>query len=107
MYKKKKRHYPEIIDYFIEYSENTEYSSPKIIYEIYLLLGIQEKQISLFLILYKCEIQKIVNDKKTVEVLEEVLNKLHSTHNFLKKGKALHMLFVSKDLDILKEKKSN
>ena len=43
---------------------------------------------------------------KTIEVSEDVLNKLHSAHYFSKKkGKALFMLTASKELGIIKRKR--
>ena len=47
-----------------------------------------------------------MRENKTVEVSEDVLNQLHSSHYFFKKkGKALFMLSVSKELGTIKRKR--
>ena len=46
-------------------------------------------------------------EERTVKVSEEVLNQLHGGHYFLKKkGKALYMFLASKELGVVKRKRS-
>ena len=72
---------------------------------IFLVRKTQIWQTSLNLIFWSKKIDDIEGER-TVEVSEDVLNKLHGDHYFSKKkGKALFMLSVSKELGVIKRKR--
>ena len=106
MYIKIKGYYESIIDYFPEYSENREYIPPKrFLWDIFwtMDLDLANKFIAHSL---KERNHKDQEGDKTIEVSEDVLNKLHSAHYFSKKKwKALFMLTASKELGIIKRKR--
>ena len=108
MYIKIKGYYESIIDYFPEYSENPEYIPPKMfLWDIFWTMDpdLVNKFIAHSL---KERNHKDQKGEKTIEVSEDVLNQLHSAHYFSKKkGKALFMLTASKELGIMKRKRSH
>ena len=103
MYKKIKGYYPQIIDYFPEYKENSEYMpSKKYLWNIFSTKdsSMANKFISHSL---KERNLKDKDDERTVEVSEEVLNQLPSTHYISKKkGKVLFMFSESKEQNTIK-----
>ena len=105
MYKKIKGYYPEIVDYFPEYQENPDYLPPKkLMWDIFSTKdsSMANKFISHSL---KERNLKDFEGEKTVEVSEDVLNKLHSVHYFFKKKVKLCLCFLyQKSLEYLKEK---
>ena len=106
MYKKIKGYYPEIINYFPEYSENPEYLPPKkYMWDIF---STKDSSMANKFISHSLKERNLKDSEgeRTVEVSEEVLNQLHSAHYFSKKkGKALFMLSVSKELGTIKRKR--
>ena len=106
MYPKIKGYYPEIIDYFPEYEEASDYIPPKkYMWDIFSTRdsNIANRFISHSL---KERNQEEKEGERTVEVSEDVLNQLHAAHYFSKKkGKALFMLKASKDLGTIKKKR--
>ena len=105
MYIKIKKYYESIIDYFPEYSENPEYIPPKrFLWDIFWTMD--RDLVNTFIAhSLKERNHKDQEGDKTVEVLEDVLNQLHSAHYFSKKkGKALFMLTASKELGIIKKR---
>ena len=108
MYKKIKRYYPEIVDYFPEYQENPDYLSPKkLMWDIF---STKDSSMANKLNPHSLK-EKNLKDfegERMFEVSEDVLNQLHSVHYFSwKKGKALFMLSASKELGIIKKKKES
>ena len=106
MYKKIKGYYPEIIDYFPEYSENPEYLPPKkYMWDIF---STKDSSMANKFISHSLKERNLKDNEgdRTVEVSEDVLNQLHSAHYFSKKkGKALFMLSASKELGTIKRKR--
>ena len=106
MYKRIKGYYPEIINYFPEYIENSEYLPPKkYMWDVFSTRdsSMAHKFTSHSL---KERNRKDSEGERMVEVSEEVLNQLHSAHFFSKKkGKALFMLSASKELGTIKRKR--
>ena len=106
MYPKIKGYYPEIIDYFPEYKEASDYIPPKkYMWDIFCTRNsnIANRFISHSL---KERNQEEKEGERTVEVSEDVLNQLHAAHYFSKKKrKALFMLKASKDLGTIKRKR--
>ena len=103
MYKKIKEYYSEIVDYFPEYQENPDYLPPKKFMCDIFSTKDSSKFISHSL---KERNLKDFEGERTVEVSEDVLNRLHSAHYFSKKkGKALFMLSASKEIGVIKRKK--
>ena len=106
MYPKIKGYYPEIIDYFPEYEEASDYIPPKkYMWDIFSTRdsNIANRFISHSL---KERNQEEKEGERTVEASEDVLNQLHAAHYFSKKkGKALFMLKASKDLGTIKRKR--
>ena len=106
MYPKIKGYIPEIIDYFPDYKEASDYIPPKkYMWDIFCTRdsNIANRFISHSL---KERNQEEKEGERTVEVSEDVLNQLHAAHYFSKKkGKALFMLKASKDLGTIKRKR--
>ena len=98
--------YPEIIDYFSEYKEASDYIPlKKYMWDIFCSRdsNVTNRFISHSL---KERNQEEKKGERTVEVSEDVLNQLHEAHYFSKKkGKALFMLKASKDLRTIKRKR--
>ena len=106
MYKKIKGYYPEITDYFPEYSENPDYLPPKkYMWDIF---STKDSNMASKFISHLLKERNLKNSEgeRTVEVSEDVLNQLHSAHYFSKKKeKALFMLSSSKELGTIKRKR--
>ena len=107
IYQKIKGYYPEIVIYFPEYSENPEYLSPKrFLWDIF---STKDSNMANKFISHSLKQRNLDDEEgeRTVEVSEDVLNQLHGAHYFLKKKrKALFMLSASKELWVIKRKRS-
>ena len=105
MYKKIKWYYPEIINYFPEYSENPEYLPTKKYMQH--IFSTKDSSMANKFISHSLKERNLKDSEgeRTVEVSEEVLNQLHSAQYFSKKkGKALFMLSASKEIGAIKRK---
>ena len=106
MYKMIKGNYLEIIDYFPEYQENPDYlPSKKFMWDIFSPKGSSMTNKFISHSLKERNLKNFEGERK-VEVSEDVLNQLHSSHYFSKKkGKALYILSASKELVAIKRKR--
>ena len=106
MYKKIKGYYPEIVDYFPEYQENTDYlSSKKFMWDIF---STKDSSTVTKFISHSLKERNLKDfeGERTVEVSEDVLNQLYSNNYFKKKkGKALFILSASKEIGAIKRKR--
>ena len=106
MYKKIKGYYPEIVYYFPEYQENTDYlSSKKFMWDIF---STKDSSTVTKFISHSLKERNLKDfeGERTVEVSEDVLNQLYSNNYFSKKkGKALFILSASKELGAIKRKR--
>ena len=107
IYQKIKGYYAEIVIYFPEYSENPEYLPPKrFLWDIF---STKDSNMASKFISHSLKQRNLDDEEgeRTFEVSEDVLNQLHGAHYFpKKKGKALFMLSASKELGVIKRKRS-